>query len=110
MQSQEHETYLHGRIFQFQLRSPGKYYKMFKIIFGEEEEIPLLHKHRDLVSQHLERLQVHRRCWLNEQTNQSASNLYRSIEVVCLTNQVIVFCYLSGFKRLLILTERNISE
>lgn len=54
MQSQEHETYLHGRIFQFQLRSPEKYYKTFKIKFGEEEEIPLLHEHRDLVSQHLE--------------------------------------------------------
>ena len=53
MQSQEHETYLHGRIFQFQL-SPEKYYKTFKIKFGEEEEIPLLHEHRDLVSQHLE--------------------------------------------------------
>ena len=49
MQSQKHETYLHGRIFRFQLKSPEKYYKRLKIIFGEEDEISQLHEHRDLV-------------------------------------------------------------
>ena len=48
MQSPKLETYLSDRAFQFQLKSLEKYYKRYKIAFGEEEKTYQLHEYRDL--------------------------------------------------------------